>query len=410
MNCRFCNTELSHELVDLGFSPPSNSFLTGKMLNQPEVYYPLRIMVCANCFLVQIDEFAKHDDIFSSDYIYFSSYSKSWLVHCEDYVHMICAQLELNSNSTVIEIASNDGYLLQYFKQKGIGILGIEPTANTAQIAIDKGIPTLVEFFGLQCANRLESNSIKADLLIGNNVLAHVPDINDFVSGLKILLANNGVVTMEFPHLLQLIDKIQFDTIYHEHFSYLSLMVVKRIFEHHGLTIFNVEEIQTHGGSLRIYATHTDNASLSIHKSVENLIKKEINFGLNRIESNKNFQIAVNKVKNDFVSFLIEQKGLDKKVAAYGAAAKGNTLLNYCGVRKDLINFISDASPHKQNKFIPGMHIPVISEEKIKEEKPDFVVILPWNLKDEISEQLAYINSWGGQFVVAIPEIQIFSA
>ncbi|MEO6189148.1 MAG: class I SAM-dependent methyltransferase, partial [Saprospiraceae bacterium] len=401
MNCRFCRKELINEMVDLGFSPPSNSFLDTIGLLKSETSYPLRIMVCDECFLVQIDEFASHEDIFNGDYVYFSSYSTTWLEHCKKYSEDITSQLNLDSSSLVVEIASNDGYLLQYFKEKKIPVLGIEPTTNTAEIAINKGIETITEFFGVNCAHKLIASGRKADLLIGNNVLAHVPDINDFVRGLEILLKEDGVITMEFPHLLQLIDKNQFDTIYHEHFSYLSLLVVRRIFEYHGLTIFNVDEIATHGGSLRIYAKHKNNLSFSIQMSVENLIRKEMNFGLDNIASYKNFQIAVNKVKNDFVLFLIEQKRLNKKVSAYGAAAKGNALLNYCGVRKDLINFISDASPHKQNKFIPGMHIPVVNEDRIKEEEPDFVVILPWNIKEEISRQLSYIHSWGGQFVVA---------
>jgi 2-polyprenyl-3-methyl-5-hydroxy-6-metoxy-1,4-benzoquinol methylase len=407
MNCRFCNTELIHEFADLGFSPPSNSFLTKEQLNGPETFYPLKTLVCHKCFLVQIDEFAKHDDIFNSDYIYFSSFSTSWLAHAKAYSQMMTKRFGFDANSQVIEIASNDGYLLQYFKEQGIPVLGIEPTANTAAAAKEKGIDSVVDFFGVRLAGSLSEKGTKADLLLGNNVLAHVPDINDFVNGLKILLKEDGVITFEFPHLLQLIDKNQFDTIYHEHFSYLSLIAVKQIFEQHGLEIFDVEEVTTHGGSLRIFAKHKEDASKEISGNVNSMLKKETDFGLNDLEIYLSYQEKAEKVKNDFTAFLIKTKNEGKKVAAYGAAAKGNTLLNFAGTKKDLLHFVVDASPHKQNKFLPGVHIPVFSEEKIKEEKPDYIVILPWNLKDEISTQLAYIREWGGKFVVAVPTVEI---
>lgn len=406
MNCRFCNHTLTHEFVDLGFSPPSNAFLKKEQLNEPEVYYPLKIMVCEQCFLVQIDEFAKHDDIFNADYAYFSSFSTSWLAHAKAYTDKMTARFGLDSDSQVMEIASNDGYLLQYFQEKKIPVLGIEPTANTAAVAIEKGIESIVDFFGVRLATEIAKNR-KADVLLGNNVLAHVPDINDFVGGMKVVLKEKGVITMEFPHLLQLIDKNQFDTIYHEHFSYLSFSSVQQIFESKGLEMFDVEEIPTHGGSLRIYAKHKENDSQAISPNVAALLAKEKAFGLSDLAIYQDYQSKADKVKNDFLAFLIQAKKEGKSVVGYGAAAKGNTLLNYAGIRKDLIQYVVDASPYKQNKFLPGVHISVFSPNKIKETQPDFVVILPWNLKDEISQQLSFIREWGGRFVVAVPEIQV---
>ena len=408
MNCRFCNNALSNEFVDLGFSPPSNAYLKAADLNKPETFLPLRIMVCEKCFLVQIDEFAKHDDIFNAEYAYFSSFSTSWLAHAKAYTRMMIERFGFNEQSQVIEIASNDGYLLQYFKEQGVPVLGIEPTANTAAAAKEKGIESIVDFFGVRLANLLTAKGTKADLLLGNNVLAHVPDINDFVGGLKILLNPDGVITFEFPHLLQLIDKNQFDTIYHEHFSYFSLIAVSQIFEKHGLNIFDVEEVTTHGGSLRIFAKHKEDTTKSISGNVATMLNKEIKFGLNDLAIYKTYQQKAEKVKNDFTLFLIQAKNEGKKVAGYGAAAKGNTLLNFAGTKKDLLQFVADASPHKQNKFLPGAHIPVFDEQKIKTEKPDYIVILPWNLKEEISAQLAYIKEWGGKFVVAVPALEIF--
>lgn len=408
MNCRFCKKELTHEFVDLGFSPPSNSFLTKEQLNSPETFYPLKIMVCEKCFLVQIDELAKHDDIFNADYVYFSSFSTSWLAHAHAYTQMMIKRFGFNEKSQVIEIASNDGYLLQYFKEQGVPVLGIEPAANTAVVAKEKGIESVVDFFGVRLANLLVAKGTKADLLLGNNVLAHVPDINDFVGGLKILLKENGVITFEFPHLLQLIDKNQFDTIYHEHFSYFSFYTTQKIFEKHGLQLFDVEEIPTHGGSIRIFAKHKEDNSKTISDSVDRMLQKEKAFGLNELAIYQTFQKKAEKVKNDFTQFLLHAKQDGKKVAGYGAAAKGNTLLNFAGIKKDLLHFITDASPHKQNKFLPGVHIPVYDEQKIKMEKPDYVVVLPWNLKEEICAQLTYIKEWGGKFVVAVPELEIF--
>ncbi len=408
MKCRFCSNELTQQFVDLGFSPPSNAFLTLSQLNEPETFFPLKIMVCEKCFLVQIDEFAKHDEIFNGEYAYFSSFSTSWLSHVKKYTELMIERFGFNSQSQVVEIASNDGYLLQYFKERGIPALGIEPTANTAAIAKQKGIETIVDFFGVSLATRLAAEGTRADLLLGNNVLAHVPDINDFVGGLRILLNSNGVITFEFPHLLQLIDKNQLDTIYHEHFSYLSLGTVKQIFKKNGLQIFDVEEIATHGGSLRIYAKHTEDNSKQIEDAVNNLLNKEEAFGLRNIDEYNKFQIKSEKVKDDFIEFLLNAKRNGKKIAAYGAAAKGNTLLNFAGIRKDMISFVVDASPYKQNKFLPGVHIPVVNESQLKEFKPDYVVILPWNLKEEISNQLRYIRNWDGKFIVAVPEILIF--
>lgn len=408
MNCRFCKNALKHEFVDLGFSPPSNAYLTVHNLNESETFFPLRIMVCEKCFLVQIDEFAKHDEIFNSEYAYFSSFSTSWLAHAKSYTQMMIARFGFNHTSQVVEIASNDGYLLQYFKEQGVPVLGIEPTSNTAAAAKEKGIESVIDFFSVRLANKLSSKGITADLLLGNNVLAHVPDINDFIGGVKILLNKAGVVTFEFPHLFQLIDKNQFDTIYHEHFSYLSLITVKQVFEKHGLELFDVEEVSTHGGSLRIFAKHSEDKSKNISINVELIVDREIEAGMTDITFYQSFQRKAEKVKNDFTLFLIKAKNEGKKVAGYGAAAKGNTLLNFAGTKRDLLHFVVDASPHKQNKFLPGVHIPIFSEEKIKAEKPDYIVILPWNLRDEISLQLSYVREWGCKFLVAVPQIEIF--
>ena len=403
MNCRFCKHKIETEFVDLLNSPPSNSYLRKEQLNEPEVYYPLKVMVCEKCFLVQVDEYKKSQDIFSSDYAYFSSYSTSWLAHSKRYTDLMVERFDFNNESLVVEIASNDGYLLQFFKEKNITVLGVEPTANTAEVAIAKGIPSVVDFFGVSLANKLLEEDKRANLLLGNNVLAHVPDINDFVGGMKILLSEDGVITMEFPHLYQLVENNQFDTIYHEHFSYLSFFSVKQIFEKQGLEVFDVEEIPTHGGSLRIYAKHINDQSKTISENVQSLIDKEIQVGIDNLDYYKGFQPKVEKIKIELLEFLIEQKRLGKKVAAYGAAAKGNTLLNFCGVKNDLIDFVVDANPHKQNKYLPGSHILVTDEEKIKVDKPDYVVILPWNIKEEVMQQLEYIREWDAKFVTFIP-------
>lgn len=408
MICRFDKQPLTEEFIDLGFSPPSNAFLTKDQLNEPEYYFPLKLYVNERNFLVQIDEYAKADKIFSSDYVYFSSYSRSWLEHSKRYVEMMIERFNLNCSTQIIEIASNDGYLLQYFKEKDIPVLGIEPTISTAQVAQKKGIQTITKFFGIALAQELSSIGKQADLLLGNNVLAHVPDLNDFVGGLKVALKPSGIITMEFPHLMHLVEQNQFDTIYHEHFSYFSLHTVKTIFEFFGLTIFDVEEIPTHGGSLRIFAKHTEYTNLQVVDRVAALLEKEENRGMTHISYYKDFQQKVNSTKNQFLGFLIEQAKNNKKVGAYGAAAKGNTLLNYCGIKPDLLPWVVDASPYKQGKYLPGSHIPVVNEEVIRQVKPNFIVIFPWNIKNEIESQLSYVRDWGCKFVVAIPELTIW--
>ena len=407
MQCRYCKTTLTHQFIDLINSPASNSFLSKEQLNEPETYYPLKVYTCHTCYLVQVDEYKKSAAIFDSNYVYFSSYSTSWLQHAEAYTKMMTQRFGYNASSLVIEIASNDGYLLQYFNNNNIPVLGIEPTANTAAVAKQKGIDSVVDFFGVALAKQLVAQNKKADLLLGNNVLAHVPDINDFVAGMAIILKPDGVVTMEFPHLMQLVDNNQFDTIYHEHFSYLSFYTVQQIFASQGLQIFDVEEITTHGGSLRIFAKHTADTSKTITPNVATLLQKEISKGMDTMPYYNGFQQKAFDVKLQVLDFLIRQKKAGKKVAAYGAAAKGNTLLNYCGVKADLIDFVVDANPHKQNKFMPSSHIPVMDEAYLKATRPDFVLILPWNLKTEITQQLAYIQDWGGKFVVPIPALQI---
>ena len=407
MRCRFCNTALEHVFIDLVNSPASNSFLTADELNEPEIFYPLKVYTCHNCFLVQVDEYKKSDKIFDNKYVYFSSYSKSWLKHAKEYTEMMVRRFGLNAQSRVVELASNDGYLLQYFKSQQIPVLGIEPTANTAEMAKSKGIESIVDFFGVRLAKEITAKNIFADVLLGNNVLAHVPDIIDFVGGMKILLKKDGVITMEFPHLLQLVANNQFDTIYHEHFSYLSFTTVKAIFESRGLVMFDVEELPTHGGSLRIYAKHKEDQSKNILETVHQLLEKEEKTGITDIKYYSNFSDKALKVKINLLMFLAEQKKNGRKVAAYGAAAKGNTLLNYCGVKNDMISFVVDANPHKQDKFLPASHIPVLNESHLRSNKPDFVLILPWNLKDEITAQLEYIKEWNGKFVVPIPELQI---
>ena len=407
MNCRFCETKLEHVFIDLGEAPPSNSFLNAAQLDKPESYFPLKIFVCSNCFLVQVDEHKKASEIFDNEYAYFSSYSTSWLAHAKTYTEKMVDRFGISKNSLVVEIASNDGYLLQYFKEKEIHVLGIEPTESTAKVAREKGIESITEFFGEDFAKKLTSENRKADLLLGNNVLAHVPDINDFVKGLKVALKMEGVITMEFPHLVKLIENNQFDTIYHEHFSYFSFTTVCRIFEAHGLVMFDVDEIPTHGGSLRIYAGNKEDTSKSISDKVGELLERENSIGVSDLNYYKGFGEKVNGIKKELLQFLLEQKNAGKKVAAYGAAAKGNTLLNYCGIKNDVISFVVDASPHKQGKFLPGSHIPIVAEEEIKKNKPDFIIIFPWNIKEEIINQLNFIREWGGQFVISIPELEI---
>jgi SAM-dependent methyltransferase len=376
-------------------------------LNHPETYFPLKVFVCEKCWLVQVDEIEKAENIFNDEYTYFSSFSTSWLAHAKKYTDYMTERFGYNQDSLVIEIASNDGYLLQYFKEKNIPVLGIEPTANTAKVAEEKGIKSIVDFFGEKIAK--EKLAGKADLILGNNVLAHVPDINDFVKGVKIALKPNGVNTFEFPHLCKLVQFNQFDTIYHEHFSYLSFTALKSVFEKQGLEFFDVQELPTHGGSLRIFTKHIEDNAKEVLPTVANMLKMEHELGVDSLEYYKGFQEKVEKIKNDFIQFLIQSKNEGKKVVGYGAAAKGNTLLNFCGIKGyDLIEYTMDASPFKQNKYLPGARIPVFSPEKIKETKPDFVVIFPWNLREEISNQLAFIKEWGGKFVVAIPSIEVF--
>lgn len=407
MNCRFCQQKLTNEFIDMVNAPPSNSFLAEEQLSEPETFYPLKLYVCEKCWLVQVQEHKRAEEIFSGNYVYFSSYSKSWLEHAKTYADMIIEKLGLTPSSLVIEIACNDGYLLQYFQQKRIPCIGIEPSGNTAEVAMEKGIDVIVDFFGERLAKQLAKEGKAADLLIGNNVLAHVPNINDFVAGLKMALNPEGVITMEFPHLMRLIEKNQFDTIYHEHFSYLSFHTAKAVFAAHGLELFDVEELSTHGGSLRIYAKHCKDTSHPVSSAVIELEQEETRRGMFELGYYQSFQQKIDHVKNSLVSFLIEKKRQGKKIVAYGAAAKGNTLLNYCGIKKDLLLFVVDASIHKQGKFLPGSHIPVTAEPEIRRLRPDFVLILPWNLKQEISEQLEYIRNWGGRFIVPIPEVEV---
>ena len=403
--CRFCATALEHGFVDLGMSPLSNAFLDADALNRMERFYPLHAYVCGECFLVQLEEFESPDEIFR-DYSYFSSYSDSWLAHARAFATATTDRFELDGKSLVVEIASNDGYLLQYFKEQGIPVLGVEPARNVAQVAIDAGIETLTEFFGAALARRLRDERRRCDLLVGNNVLAHVPDLNDFVAGLGILLADDGVLSMEFPHLLQLMEHTQFDTIYHEHFSYFSLLAVQRIFRHHELEIFDVEELSSHGGSLRVYAQHA-HGEYPHSDSVERLLARERGAGLNRLETYAQFSEQVFEVKRALLEFLIDARRSGKQVVGYGAPAKGNTLLNFCGIGTDFIEYTVDRSPHKQGRFLPGTHIPIHAPERIAQTKPDYVLILPWNLQDEILEQMAHVRDWGGRFVVPIPRLTV---
>jgi SAM-dependent methyltransferase len=406
--CRFCNNKLEHSVIDLGMSPLCQKHVKPEHANDMEKFYPLHAFVCANCWLMQLEEFATPDEIFADDYAYFSSYSESWLQHARKYTELMISRFGLNTKSLVAEIASNDGYLLQWFVEKNIPVLGIEPAANVAAAAIDKGVRTEVVFFGKNAANLLANKYGKADLLLGNNVLAHVPDINDFVAGMKEMLNTEGVITMEFPHLQRLIERNQFDTIYHEHFSYLSFVAVNRIFAHHGITLFDVEELSTHGGSLRIYGKHTDDLKKVVTEKVIELLQREIDLGFESLEYYSLFEEKVKETKRKILNFLIEAKRNGKIIVGYGAPGKGNTLLNYCGIRTDFMDYTVDMSPHKQNNFLPGTHIPILHPDKIKETKPDYVFILPWNLKEEIMNQHKYIRDWGGKFVVPIPELMIF--
>jgi hypothetical protein len=405
-NCRSCGTMLRHTFVDLGMSPLANSFVKAAELNRVEPFYPLHVRLCAECFLVQLPPAAKPEEIFS-DYAYFSSYSDSWLDHARAYVDSAIQRFSLNEGSRVVELASNDGYLLQYFVANGIPVLGIEPAQNVAEVAISKGVSTRVKFFGEGTARELVGEGIRADLIIGNNVLAHVPGLNDFVYGIKILLGERGAATLEFPHLMRLVAENQFDTIYHEHYSYFSLLAVEQVFRRHGLAVFDVDELPTHGGSLRIYVGHHDDASKPRHARVAGVIEREKQAGLADLRYYASFGERVKKTKRSLLSFLIAAKDEGKSIVGYGAAAKGNTLLNYCGIRDDFIDYVVDRSPHKQGHFLPGTRIAIHEPDKVKETKPDYVLILPWNLKNEIMEQMSCIRGWGGRFVVPIPEVTV---
>ncbi len=406
MNCRFCDTPLNFLFISLGFSPLANAYLSEEDLGRKESFYPLDVYICHNCFLVQLAEFEDPQAIFRT-YAYFSSYADAWLEHAKMYVDSIVPFLGLRPSSCVVEIASNDGYLLQYFVEKNIPVLGIEPAENIAKVAQEKGIPTEIAFFGSSYAQRLVEQGKSADLIVGNNVLAHVPKLNDFVCGLKILLKPRGVITMEFPHLLKLIEGLQFDTIYHEHFSYFSFSTVRRIFDTAGLKIFRVEEIPTHGGSLRIYAAHKENQERSIERSVELLNEKELLNGYHEVKKYLLFAEQVRALKYASLQFFIEAKRQGKKIVGYGAAAKGNTFLNYCGIGRDFLDYTVDKNMYKQGKFLPGTHVPIVAPEMLKKTKPDYIFILAWNLKEEIIKQLGYVRSWGGKFVTAVPSMTV---
>jgi 2-polyprenyl-3-methyl-5-hydroxy-6-metoxy-1,4-benzoquinol methylase len=404
--CRFCGSTLKNSFVDLGTSPLANSYLKPQDLGKVEPFYSLHVFVCETCYLVQLPQLQSPEDIFD-DYAYFSSYSESWLKHARDYTELMIERFGFGADSLVVEIASNDGYLLQYFKEKRIPVLGVEPARNVAKVAREAGIPTLAKFFGVQTATEMAAQGKCADLMLGNNVLAHVPDLNDFVEGFRILLKPQGIITMEFPHLMRLMEQNQFDTIYHEHFSYFSFITVKKVFAAHHLAMFDVEELLTHGGSLRIFACHAEDKSKPISQSVRNLVEREKDAGFESLEHYLSFAEKVKETKRNILEFMVKVKKQRKSMAGYGAPAKGNTLLNYCGIGTDFIDYTVDRSPHKQGHFLPGTHIPIYHPDKIKETKPAYLVILPWNLKEEIMEQMSYIRDWGGQFVTLIPEVRI---
>ena len=404
--CRHCAAPLRHTFVDLGMSPLCESFLRADQLNSMEPFYPLHVLVCESCFLVQLEEYVSPAEIFT-EYAYFSSYADSWLQHAERYTDQMIRRWDLAADSHVVELASNDGYLLQYFVARQVPVLGIEPAANVAQVARSKGVPTLVKFFGRETARELVASGRKADLIIGNNVLAQVPDLNDFVAGIKILLHERGVVTLEFPHLQQLIDNNQYDTIYHEHFSYFSFLTASKIFATHGLVLFDVEELPTHGGSLRIYARHREDTSKPIEARATELLRRELELGFDRMDTYANFAEKVKATKRRLLAFLIDAKNAGRTVVGYGAPGKGNTLLNYCGIRTDFLDYTVDRNPYKHGRFTPGTHIPIHEPARIDETRPDYVLILPWNVKDEIMAQMAHIRTWGGKFVIPIPEVAI---
>jgi SAM-dependent methyltransferase len=404
-SCRFCSAPLRVVFADLGMSPPSNALLTETQTQQMERFYPLRAYVCSRCFLVQVEAYETPQELFS-DYVYFSSYSTTWLEHSRSYASMVRERLRLGGQSRVVELASNDGYLLKYFQDAGISVLGVEPAANVARVAVEKGIPTEVAFFGVETAQRLAAKGMNADLIVANNVLAHVPEINDFVEGVRLLLKPGGTATFEFPHLLNLMVYNQFDTIYHEHFSYLSLLTVTKIFEAHGLFVSDVEQLPTHGGSLRVWAT-LDRGSSTAAPSVGALLAAERDAGLTSLDVYAAFDEKAKAVKRRLLAFLIGARERGERVAAYGAAAKGTTLFNFCGIRTDLVDYVVDRNPHKQGKYLPGCHVPIYDPEHVAETRPDFLLVIPWNIKEEIMEQMAHVREWGGRFVVPIPKLEI---
>ncbi|CAG0971734.1 C-methyltransferase [Anaerolineae bacterium] len=406
--CRFCGATRRQTFVDLGMSPLCESYLSADQLNQMEPFYPLQVFVCEECFLVQLEEYVSPENIFT-EYAYFSSYADAWLQHAKKYTDLMTERFHLNGASQVVEVASNDGYLLQYFVEKNIPALGIEPARNVAKVAIEKNVPTLVEFFGTECARRLAAQGQSADLLLGNNVLAQVPDLNDFVAGLKILLKPQGVITIEFPHLMCLVAENQFDTIYHEHFSYFSFITAEKIFAAHGLTLFDVEELPTHGGSLRIYARHSNDTSKPISERAIELKRREEKAGVTTMAYYVAFAEQVKETKRKLLEFLIQTRRAGKSIVGYGAPGKGNTLLNYCGIRTDFLDYTVDKNPYKQGKFLPGTHIPIFHPDQIRATQPDYVMILPWNFKDEIMQQVGYIREWGGKFIVPIPEVKVYA-
>lgn len=409
MNCRNCKSFLDSCILDLGASPPSNAYLTEAQLNGTETYYPLRLLVCKNCWLVQTQDFADREKLFNDDYAYFSSVSESWVKHAEKYVHDMTARFGLNSSSLVIEIAANDGYLLQHLKKNGIPCLGIEPTKSTADAARSKGIEIIQDYFGRELGETLANSGRSADLVLANNVLAHVPDINDFVSGVCRILKPDGIATFEFPHLLQMILKSEFDTVYHEHYSYLSFLSVSKIFENNGLHVFDVEELPTHGGSLRLFAQIKDSGKHPESGSVNIILQKEISYGMNTMDFYKRLQPEAERIKFELLDFLVGAKKQGKTVAGYGAAAKGNTLLNFAGVKSDLLPFICDAAPSKQGKFMPGSRIPIYAPDYLREEKPNYIIILPWNIKDEIIRQLSYAKDFAARFVITTPKLEVYN-
>jgi SAM-dependent methyltransferase len=408
MKCRHCHTELKYVFLDLGYAPPSNAYLHSEELQKPETTYPLKLYVCEECWLVQTEDYTEASELFSSDYAYFSSTSQSWLQHAAKYAELISKRLGLSKNSFVIEVASNDGYLLKNFVANGVPCLGIEPTNSTADAAEKIGIQVLREFFSVSTATALADGGKLADLICGNNVYAHVPDIDDFTQGLRIVLKEGGTINLEFPHLLRLIEHNQFDTVYHEHFSYLSLTSVSRIFTKAGLRVFDIEELPTHGGSLRIYGCHHNDLRIT-EPVVSAMLESEKAFGLQDLSLYQEYQLKADKVKDDFITFLLEQKRAGKLVGAYGAAAKGNTLMNYAGIKHDLIDFVCDAAPSKQGKFMPGSHIPILPPAELGKRKPDWVIILPWNIAEEVVQQQQQVLSWGGQFVIAVPELKVLA-